>query len=220
MSVLRWDPFQDLLSLRDEMNRVFDRAWGQTTSDQTVRAWAPALDIAERKDAYLVTVELPGINPDDIDVTLENNLLTIQGQRHRAQDSSDQQFHRVERAYGLFRRSVSLPSTVQADAIQASYENGGPVATTGPPWWCTAPGSAAGGVGLALAVDPLAGGQPVLQPVDAVLQLQYPADAGGGDPLAGELDHVPQLLQLPPRVAALPTLGPAGVDQPLAFPAP
>jgi HSP20 family protein len=124
MSVLRWDPFQDLLSLRDEMNRVFDRAWGQTASDQTVRAWAPALDIAERKDAYLVTVELPGINPDDIDVTLENNLLTIQGQRHRAQDSSDQQFHRVERAYGLFRRSVSLPSTVQADAIQASYENG------------------------------------------------------------------------------------------------
>lgn len=124
MSVLRWDPFQDLLSLQDEMNRVFDRAYGQTTRDQATRAWAPALDIAERNDAYLVTVEVPGVNPDDIDVTLENNLLTIQGERHQAQDSADQRFHRIERAYGTFRRSVSLPSTVQADAIQASYDNG------------------------------------------------------------------------------------------------
>jgi HSP20 family protein len=124
MSVLRWDPFQDLLSLQDEMNRVFDRAVGQTTRGQATRSWAPALDIAERKDAYLVTVELPGVNPDDIDVTLENNLLSIQGERRQAQDSADEQFHRVERAYGTFRRSVSLPSTVRADAIQASYENG------------------------------------------------------------------------------------------------
>jgi HSP20 family protein len=124
MTVLRWDPFQDLLSLQDEMNRVFDRAAGQTTRGQATRSWAPALDIAERKDAYLVTVELPGVNPDDIDVTLENNLLSIQGERRQAQDSADEQFHRVERAYGTFRRSVSLPSTVRADAIQASYEHG------------------------------------------------------------------------------------------------
>jgi HSP20 family protein len=124
MSVLRWDPFQDLLSLQDEMNRVFDRAFGQTTREQGMRGWAPALDIAERKDAYLVAVELPGVNPDDIDVTLENNLLTIQGERRQAQDSSEQRYHRIERAYGGFRRSVSLPSSVEADAIQASYDNG------------------------------------------------------------------------------------------------
>jgi HSP20 family protein len=126
MSVLRWDPFQDLLSLQDEMNRVFNRAAGRSTdtSGQAARAWAPALDIAERKDAYLVTVELPGVNPDDINVTLENNLLTIQGERRQASESADQQFHRIERAYGSFRRSVSLPSTVQADAIQASYDDG------------------------------------------------------------------------------------------------
>jgi HSP20 family protein len=127
VSVLRWDPFQDLLSLQDEMNRMFDRAFGQATPggrERGVRTWAPALDIAERKDAYLVSVELPGVNPDDIDVTLEGNLLTIQGERHQTQESSDQQFHRVERFYGGFRRTVSLPSAVQADAIQASYENG------------------------------------------------------------------------------------------------
>jgi HSP20 family protein len=126
VSVLRWDPFGDLLSLQDEMNRVFDRAVGQTTrsGDQGMRVWAPMLDIAERKDAYLVTVELPGVNPDDIDVTLENNLLTIQGERHQTQESAEQQFHRVERSYGSFRRTVSLPSTVQADAIEATFENG------------------------------------------------------------------------------------------------
>jgi HSP20 family protein len=125
VSVLRWDPFQDLLSLQDEMNRVFDRAFGQApTRERGVRTWAPMLDIAERKDAYLVTVELPGVNPDDIDVTLENNLLTIQGERHQTQESSDQQFHRVERSYGSFRRTVSLPSTVEADAIEATFENG------------------------------------------------------------------------------------------------
>jgi HSP20 family protein len=125
VSVLRWDPFQDLLSLQDEMNRMFDRAFGQSaTRERGVHTWAPALDIAERKDAYLVTVELPGVNPNDIDVTLESNLLTIQGERHQAQDSADQQFHRVERIYGGFRRTVTLPSTVQADAIEASYDNG------------------------------------------------------------------------------------------------
>lgn len=124
MSVLRWDPFQDLLSLQDEMNRMFDRAFGQTTRERGMRTWAPPLDIAERKDAYLVTVELPGVNPSDIDVTLESNLLTIQGERHQARDSSDQRFHRVERAYGSFRRTVTLPSSVQANAIEASYDNG------------------------------------------------------------------------------------------------
>jgi HSP20 family protein len=125
MSVLRWDPFQDLLSVQDEMNRVFNRAAGRTSdsASQVTRAWAPALDIAERKDAYLVTVEVPGVSAEDIDVTLENNLLTIQGER-RLSESAAERLHRVERAYGAFRRSVSLPTTVQPDAIQASYADG------------------------------------------------------------------------------------------------
>jgi HSP20 family protein len=126
MSTLRWDPFQDMLSLQDEMNRMFDRAAGRTspTTGQVTRTWAPLLDIAERKDAYVVTVEVPGVDSEDIDVTLENAMLTIQGERRPAQESLEQQYLRVERAYGTFRRSVSLPSTVQADAIQASYDNG------------------------------------------------------------------------------------------------
>jgi HSP20 family protein len=120
MSVSRWDPFQDLLAIQDEMNQVFGRA----RQGQGGRVWAPALDISERKDAYVVTVEVPGVSPDDLDITLEDGLLTIQGERQFTQESTEQQYHRVERRYGSFRRSITLPSQVQAETIEASFENG------------------------------------------------------------------------------------------------
>jgi HSP20 family protein len=120
MSVSRWDPFQDLLAIQDEMNRFFGRA----RRGQAGRVWAPALDISERKDAYVVSVEVPGVKPEDLDITLEDGLLTIQGERQFASESSEEQFHRVERRYGSFRRSITLPSQVQADAIEASFDNG------------------------------------------------------------------------------------------------
>jgi HSP20 family protein len=123
MSVSRWDPFQDLLAIQDEMNQVFGRA-RQGQGQGGGRMWAPALDISERKDAYVVTVEVPGVNAEDLDITLEDGLLTIQGERQFTQESTEQQFHRVERRYGSFRRSITLPSQVQADAIEASFENG------------------------------------------------------------------------------------------------
>ena len=90
----------------------------------TTTAWAPALDISERKDAYLVTVELPGLKPEDLDITREDGLLTIQGERQFTSESSEQQFHRVERRYGAFRRSITLPAHVTAEEIQASFEDG------------------------------------------------------------------------------------------------
>src|SRR5215208_5894042 len=122
MSVSRWDPFQDLLAIQDEMNQVFGRArQGQGGGG---RVWAPALDISERKDAYVVTVEVPGVNADDLDITLEDGLLTIQGERQFTQESTEQQFHRVERRYGSFRRSITLPAQVRAEAIEASFEHG------------------------------------------------------------------------------------------------
>jgi HSP20 family protein len=122
MSVSRWDPFQDLLAIQDEMNQVFGRArQGQGAGG---RVWAPALDISERKDAYVVTVELPGVKADDLDITLEDGLLTIQGERQFTSESSEQQYHRVERRYGAFRRSITLPAQVKADAIEASFEDG------------------------------------------------------------------------------------------------
>jgi HSP20 family protein len=122
MSVSRWDPFQDLLAIQDEMNQVFGRARNQGQAGG--RVWAPALDISERKDAYVVTVEVPGVDADDLDITLEDGLLTIQGERRFTSESSEQQYHRVERRYGSFRRSITLPAQVRAEAIEATFENG------------------------------------------------------------------------------------------------
>ena len=136
-TMMRWDPFQDLRNAQDEMaqmaqmNPMLAHALGLHAQQQgssrattTTTAWAPALDISERKDAYLVTVELPGVEADDLQITLEDGLLTIQGERHVAHDSSEQQFHRVERRYGAFRRAITLPAQVQAEQIEASFDNG------------------------------------------------------------------------------------------------
>ena len=129
-TMTRWDPFQDLRSAQDEMAQMspmLAHALGLHTQPQgsaTATAWAPALDISERKDAYLVTVELPGVQAEDLEITMEDGLLTIQGERHFAHDSSEQQFHRVERRYGAFRRSITLPAHVMAEQIQASADNG------------------------------------------------------------------------------------------------
>jgi HSP20 family protein len=128
-TMTRWDPFQDLRSAQDEMaqmNPTLAQAlglYGQQSSGRAT-AWAPALDISERKDAYLVTAELPGVDADDLEITLEDGLLTIQGERHFAHDSSEQHFHRVERRYGAFRRSITLPAHVMAEGIQATADNG------------------------------------------------------------------------------------------------
>jgi HSP20 family protein len=129
-TMTRWDPFQDLRSAQDEMAQMSPMLahalglQGQPQGSGTATAWAPALDISERKDAYLVTVELPGVEADDLDITMEDGLLTIQGERQFAHDSSEQQFHRVERRYGAFRRSITLPAQVQAEQIEASFDNG------------------------------------------------------------------------------------------------
>ena len=130
----QWYPFEDLRSAQEErariqMDRLFAQALGlhgqwQSATGASTPAWAPALDIAERTDAYLVTVELPGVKLDDLEITLEDGLLTIQGERHFAHDSSEEQFHRVERSSGAFRRSITLPAHVEADAVEASMEDG------------------------------------------------------------------------------------------------
>jgi HSP20 family protein len=134
-TMMRWDPFQDLRDAQEEMAQVSQmsqmlaRALGlhgqqQGSGRATAAAWAPALDISERKDAYLVTVELPGVEADDLDITLEDGLLTIQGERQFTSESSEEQFHRIERRYGAFRRSITLPAQVQAEQIEASFDNG------------------------------------------------------------------------------------------------
>jgi HSP20 family protein len=131
----QWDLFEDLRSAQEErnqnqMDRLFAHAlglhgqWQGMAMDSSSPAWAPVLDISERKDAYLVTVELPEVKMDDLKVTLEDDVLSIQGERHFSDDTSEQQYHRIERRYGAFRRSITLPAYVMADAVEASLEDG------------------------------------------------------------------------------------------------
>lgn len=125
MSVSRWDPFQDLQSFRDEMNRTFSRWFGREEGDEPAqRRWVPALDVTESNDAYHIDVEVPGVDPENINVTVDQGMLTVSGERRSEEEKSDRSYHRVERRYGAFRRSISLPRDVDAGHIQASYDNG------------------------------------------------------------------------------------------------
>src|SRR4030095_12981046 len=130
-TMTRWDPFQDLRSAQDEMAQMspmLAHALGLHTQQASGRAattaWAPALAISERKDAYLVTVELPGLKPEDLDITMEDGLLTIQGERQFTADTSEKQFNPVDGLCGASRRSITLPAHVTAEGIQASFEDG------------------------------------------------------------------------------------------------
>jgi HSP20 family protein len=128
----RWDAFHDLRGAQDQMNEMYKlltQVRGQQASQSgpgatSAPAWAPPVDISERADAYVVTVELPGVKVEDLEIEFQDGLLTIQGERPLAQDSTDEQFHVRERYYGLFRRSITLPLHVKADAIAASTEDG------------------------------------------------------------------------------------------------
>jgi HSP20 family protein len=123
-----WDLFEDLRAAQDEMLRATRRqGWRpdqQFTSGTTPAAWAPAVDISERKDAYLMAAELPGVKAGDLEITFEDGLLTIQGERRFAHDSAEEKMHQTERYYGAFRRSITLPSHVEADKIEASVQDG------------------------------------------------------------------------------------------------
>src|SRR6266700_5258674 len=131
----QWDPlgdlFEDPLGAQaelDQMSQPLAHALGRhgqpRGAEGDAPAWMPALDISERKDAYLITVELPGVELDDVQITMEGNLLAIQGERVFAHESSEQRFHRIERRYGAFRRLITLPDHVMVDAVQATAGGG------------------------------------------------------------------------------------------------
>ena len=123
-----WDLFEDLRATQDEMLRAgrgHARMYGSQYDTETgTQTWVPAVEISERKDAYLVSAELPGVSADEVNITFGDGLLTIQGERRFAHDSADEKMHRAERYYGAFRRSITLPSHVEADKIEASMQDG------------------------------------------------------------------------------------------------
>ena len=125
-----WELFEDIRDAQDELLRM-NRMPAQRLSlfghqhhpSMSTAPWTPAVDISERKDAYMVAAEIPGVGIDDLEITFEGRLLTIQGRR-RAPDSSEERVHRAERRYGAFRRSITLPTHVKPEAIEASTQDG------------------------------------------------------------------------------------------------
>ncbi|HEX4947361.1 MAG TPA: Hsp20/alpha crystallin family protein [Blastocatellia bacterium] len=124
-SMKRIDPFQELMGIQDRMNQLFRSNFsGYGNEDITSGAWAPAVDIYETPEAVEMTFEIPGVKQQDIKVNLENNLLTVTGERKLQHEDRREGYHRVERNYGNFLRSFTIPSTVDPNQIKAVFENG------------------------------------------------------------------------------------------------
>ena len=121
-AVTRFDPFRDITTLRDEMNRLFNRATGDGVSSGS--AWTPAVDIFDTDQAIVLRAELPGLTPDDIDIEIDDNVLSLKGERRFEETVQEGRYYRLERAYGHFQRNVTLPQGVKADEISASFDNG------------------------------------------------------------------------------------------------
>jgi HSP20 family protein len=128
MAIVRWEPFRDLLSLQERMNRMFGeyRQSAGASEDEWALggSWAPAVDIYEQGNDIVLKAELPGVDPKDVDIRLENNVLTLRGQRKFENEVKKENYHRVERSYGSFSRSFTLPSVVDQAHIKAEVKDG------------------------------------------------------------------------------------------------
>jgi len=121
----RWEPFRGLNSLQEQVNRLFQDNFPRSRSSQAeLASWAPAVDIYETENELVVKADLPDVQEKDIDVRVENNTLTIRGERKFSNEVHEDNYLRIERAYGTFTRSFSLPNTVDTEAIKAEYRNG------------------------------------------------------------------------------------------------
>jgi HSP20 family protein len=127
MNLMRWDPYREIASLQDRLNRAFGGySYGNRERDDEMQlsAWAPPVDIAEEKDRILITAELPGFKENEIEIQTENGMLTLRGERKFENETDGKSYHRVERSYGQFVRSFSLPNNVDREKIQASFRDG------------------------------------------------------------------------------------------------
>jgi len=124
MAIRRWDPFRDLMSIQNEMNRLFGRTYGGDVGESPRGAWTPALDVHETQDKFVITMELSGVSPDDVDISVEDSTLVVRGERKFYREQDEESFLRIERRFGEFTRSLTLPSTADAESIQASFDQG------------------------------------------------------------------------------------------------
>jgi HSP20 family protein len=124
MALVRWEPFRELAALQNEMSRWLSPLAGTTPANGSTSSWLPPVDVWETDDELVVAFDLPGSKEDEIAVELDDNVLTVSGERERTSEHSNDRFYRFERRFGAFSRSVTLPQGVQEDGIRANYANG------------------------------------------------------------------------------------------------
>jgi len=126
MSVVKWEPFRDLLSIQDRMNRLFEATLSRSRTVEGIAAstWAPAVDIYETSEQIVLKADLAGLTREDVDIRVQNTTLTLRGERRFAKDVQEENYLRLERVYGPFERTFTLPATVQADGIRAALKDG------------------------------------------------------------------------------------------------
>jgi HSP20 family protein len=127
MTVLtRWEPVRELASLQERMNRLFNDSFSGVTNQESLAAgsFVPPVDVYEDEHGIQLKMEVPGVDEKDIDIRLENNLLTVKGERKLEKETKEENYHRIERSYGSFTRSFSLPNTVNTEDVKASYAKG------------------------------------------------------------------------------------------------
>ncbi len=128
MALIRWEPVREIQTMQNEMNRLFNTFFDSPSpsngGQSAARRWIPAMDVVETDDHFVLRADLPGMSETDVNLELEDNVLTISGERKAEHEQGGEGYYRVERAWGAFSRSLTLPEGVDADAIQASFNNG------------------------------------------------------------------------------------------------
>lgn len=123
-NLVRWDPFREMSSLRDDMERLFDSVYGRYPRERSEISWAPPLDIEETENSIVIRAEIPGMKKDDIKISLTGDTLCISGERRHEAEQKDKTFHRIERAYGRFMRTLILPTDLDGSKVKAGYKDG------------------------------------------------------------------------------------------------
>jgi HSP20 family protein len=129
MALVHWEPVREITSIQNEMNRLFDTFFDTPTrangaNGTSLRRWVPAMDLVETEDSFVLKADLPGLTEGDVNVEVEDKVLTVSGERKAEHEDKREGYVRVERSYGTFRRSLTLPEGIDAEAVQATFENG------------------------------------------------------------------------------------------------
>ena len=126
MAIVRWEPLRELTTLQNEMNRLFNTVFDSPTPSNggTLRRWMPAMDLVETGDHFVLRADLPGLAEEDVNIEVEDRVLTVSGERKTEHETTKEGYHRVERAFGAFSRSLTLPDGVDAEAVEASFSRG------------------------------------------------------------------------------------------------